>query len=467
LITTAAAAPPAAASPPGAPRAELPALLRLAAPLIAGQAGNQLMSFVDTAFVGRLGPAALGGVGIGNGLYFALTIVGMGCVMGMDPLVAQAHGAGELGHARRIYWQGVRVALLVGVPLTALVSLTPLLLGPAGVNPETAAQTRLYLIGRLPNVVPFLLFSAARSYLQAHDVTRPIVVSMVVSNVVNFFGDALLIYGDEALAWVGLAPLGVPRLGVLGAGLASSASSVLSAVVLARAIAALDAPPDPGRRRADARIILQVFRLGRPLGLQLLAEVGVFALVGVLAGRLGKVPSAGHQVALTLASFTFTVALGVSSATAVRVGQAVGRADTPGARRAGFTGLALGAAFMACSAIAFVSAPRALAHLLSDDAAVIAAAAPLLMIAAVFQIFDGLQGVGAGALRGAGDTRAPLWANLVGHYAVGLPLALLLCFGRGLGAAGLWWGLSAGLITVALGLVARFAVLSARPIARV
>jgi MATE family multidrug resistance protein len=213
--------------------------------------------------------------------------------------------------------------------------------------------------------------------------------------------------------------------------------------------------------------VRRVLALGVPIGLQMLAEVGAFAIASVLVGRLGPTAAAGHQVALTLASFTFTVSLGVASATAVLVGRAVGRDDAPGARRAGFAGLAASAAFMSCSAAAFFFAPTALARILTDQPDVLAVAGPLVRIAAFFQLSDGAQVTAAAALRGAGDTRTPQIANVVGHYLVGLPLAVGLGFAAGWGVGGIWWGLSAGLTFVAIALMARFHVLSKRPIARV
>jgi MATE family multidrug resistance protein len=210
-----------------------------------------------------------------------------------------------------------------------------------------------------------------------------------------------------------------------------------------------------------------LLRLGVRIGLQLLAEVSVFAVASVLCGAIGKQAAAAHQVAITLAAFTFCVALGIAAATSVRVGFHVGRGDTPAARRAGFLGLGLGTAFMTASALTFLALPAPLASVLTDDAAVVGAAAPLVMIAAVFQLSDGAQTVAAGALRGAGDAQAPLLANVAGHYAVGLPIAVALGFTADLGAPGIWWGLCAGLTAVAASLTWRFAALSSRPIRRV
>lgn len=439
------------------PESQLRPLLRLSAPLVAGHAGSQLMSFVDAAMVGRLGKVALAAVGIGNGLYFAMTILGMGCVLGMDALVAQAIGAHEHARARRILWQGVRVAFLVGVPIMGAIALLPLILRPAGVDAETSRATTHFMWARLSGVLPFLLFAAARSYLQATHTMRPIVIAMVVANLVNFVGNWILIYGVDAV--------GIPALGVVGSGIASSVATVASLAVLLRSMP--PAAPDPDRRRHDPELVRKILTLGFPVGLQLLAEVGIFATTGVLAGRISSDAAAAHQVALTLASFTFTVTLGFASATTVLVGKAIGRGDTPAARHAGFLGLKAAAAFMTLSALAFVIFPGPLARILTTDASVIAAAIPLLQIAAVFQLSDGTQVVAAGALRGAGDTRAPLIMNVVGYYGVALPILIGLGFGLGWGAPGLWWGLSAGLTVVAVSLTVRFARLSSQAIARV
>jgi MATE family multidrug resistance protein len=201
------------------------------------------------------------------------------------------------------------------------------------------------------------------------------------------------------------------------------------------------------------------------VGLHLAAEVGVFALAGLFAGKLGEVSLAAHQIALMLGSVSFTVAVGIGSAGSVRVGGAVGAGRPRAARRSGLIAFGAGVAFMSCSALFFFLLPGVLARGFTDEAKVIATAIPLIGVCAVFQISDGIQGVGAGVLRGLGDSHVTFFANVVGHYAVGLPLALYLAFGRHLGVVGIWWGLSAGLTSVALVLFVRFWRLSARPVA--
>jgi multidrug resistance protein, MATE family len=461
--------------PPSAPapapvqegrRSELKGLIGLAVPLVAGHAGQQLMSFVDTAMVGRLGPAAIGGVGIGGAIFFAMTVIGMGAVLGMDTLVAQAVGAGEHERARRILWQGIHIALGMSLPVTALIVLATLALEPLGIEAETAREARRFLFSRLPNVTPFLLFAAARSYLQSAGGARTVVVSTIAANVANVIGNVLLVFGDGGLRSLGLPGLGLPALGVVGSGLSSSIAAGVSFLVCAYGIRAIPAPPDPDRRRADPALRGKILRLGAPIALQIFAEVGAFTIASILAGHMGSGPAAGHQLALTLASFTFTVTLGLSAATSVRVGQAVGRGDTPAARRTGFLALGVGTAFMTVTAASFLLFPGALARILTDKPEVIAAAVPLVQIAGVFQLSDGAQVVAAGALRGAGDTRTAQRANLAGHYLIGLPIAVGLGFAAGMGAPGLWWGLSAGLTVVAVALTVQFQRLSRGPLAR-
>jgi len=443
---------------------ELRELAALALPLCVGHAGMHLMSVVDTAVLGHYRDVSMAGAGIGGGVLFAFMVLGMGTVMGMDTLIPQALGAGENRRARQLLRSGTRLALLLSLPLAALIGLAAFLLPMTPMHEEVASEASAYLIGRLPGVVPFLVYTAQRSYLQAHHVTRPIVIAMVIGNLVNLAADWVLVMGDPGLVAIGLPAVGLPAMGAMGAALATSAVALCSFFVYWLAVKKLDrgTPPPP----SDPALARSIVRLGLPIGLQLVAEVGVFALTGVLAGTLGKMPAAGHQVALALASLSFSMAIGVGAATSVRVGRAVGAGDGWAARRAGGQGISVGAVLMGTSGLFFILMPRPLAGLFTDDPAVMDAAVPLIQIAAVFQLSDAIQAVSAGALRGAGDTRFSFVANLFGHYAVGLPVAAGLGFAAGLGAAGLWWGLSFGLTAVAVAQSIRFARLTSRPIAR-
>jgi MATE family multidrug resistance protein len=423
------------------------------------------MGVVDTAIVGRAGAVANAGVGLGNNLYLAVAILAGGIMHGVDPLVSQALGSGDPVRARRLLWQGNWLALALAAAFALPFLAVPHLLVPLGIEPVVADAAGGYLLWRLPGFPFFLLYVSARAYLQAHGTTRPMVVAIVAANVLNVPADLLLVFGGATLpAWAGPLRL-VPALGAPGAALATSLCTAAQVAILALAVRGV-ALPARARvdRRPSARDQRAALAVGLPIGLHMGAEVGMFALVGFLAGRLGAVPVAAHQLAISVASLTFTVAVGFGEAGSVRVGRAVGGRDRAGARRAGLVALGCGAAFMTVSAVVFLLFPGAIARAMTDDPAVLAAALPLLRIAALFQISDGVQAVGAGVLRGAGETRFTFLANVAGHWALGLPAAVLLGFGAGLGVTGLWWGFVLGLTAVAAALLVRFVRVSAREI---
>ncbi|MBM4375301.1 MAG: MATE family efflux transporter [Deltaproteobacteria bacterium] len=434
-------------------REEARALFGLAWPLAVSLTGNAALGFVITALVGRVDPTELAGVAIGNGIFFTATISAAGVVFGIDPLLAQALGAREGARARAILRSGLKLSLALALAAIAVVLVSPCALPLAGVDAATTDAARRFLWARAPGVLPLVVVITLRSYLQARLVTRPIVLSMVAANLVNALLAVPLVLGDRGLAMAGLPALGLSGHGALGAGLATSGATFAQLAVMALGFRALE----PADGEGDTTVPLgSLLRLGLPLGLTLLAEIGAFTVAGVMAGRMGPLAASGHQVALSLASMSFTASMAIGDATSVRVGMAVGRGDTPGARRAGFVGLGLATAWMSLTAAVFAFGGEAVARLVSDRPEVIASAAPLLLVAAAFQLFDGAQVVGAGALRGLGDTRPAQWANLVGYYAVGLPLAWFLGFRAGHGTAGLWWGLCVGLAIVAVALVLRF-----------
>ncbi len=415
-------------------------LLRLAAPLAAQQCGFVLMNTVDALMLGRYSDAALAGAGVGNNLLFGVTVIGMGVVMGLDTVVPQALGAGRTADARRALDAGLRLAVLVGLCATLVVFATPLVLGVAGVAPEVVHEARPYIYLRAVGVVPFLASVALRSYLAAHARTRPLVVAVVVGNLVNAGLDLLFIYGAN--------------MGVLGAGTATTIVQLLTLALYLAAARSLDGTAP--RARSTAADLREIAGYGWPVGAQLFLEVGIFGVATVCAARLGEHPADAHAIALQLSSFTFSYSVGVASATSVRVGRAVGAGDLALARQRGLQGLRVGLAGMACFAALFLALPAALASAFTSSPVVVAQTVPLLQIAALFQLSDGGQAIGAGALRGLGDTRATFTGNLLGHYVIGLPLVLALGFSAGLGVNGLWWGLSAGLTATALYLNARF-----------
>jgi multidrug resistance protein, MATE family len=271
-------------------------------------------------------------------------------------------------------------------------------------------------------------------------IVRPVMIALFTANVLNVVANWILIFGN----------LGAPAMGVRGAAWATVISRVGMAGFLLGVILYRERRERPSLRETPLGIELARLRrlvtLGLPAATQITLEVGVFAAATALAGRLAPASLAAHQIAINFAAFTFMVPLGVSSAAAVRVGHAVGRRNLAGASRAGWTALLFGTAFMAGAAVIFITLPHVLIGAFTRDLGVIEIGVSLLFVAAIFQLFDGIQAVATGSLRGLGDTRTPMWWNLAGHWGIGLPLGYTLCFVLGFGVIGLWWGLSTGLM---------------------
>ncbi|HEX4446619.1 MAG TPA: MATE family efflux transporter, partial [Polyangiaceae bacterium] len=292
---------------------ELRALLRLSVPIALTQLGFVAMSLVETAAVGRVSVDDLAGAGIGRSVGFATIVVGMGVAMGLEPLAAQAIGAGEPGRAWQGFVTNLRATLLVWPVAMAAAFAVTLSLPVLGLEPAAVLRVRLYLLGQAPGFAAMLAFVSTRIFLQAHGRTTPALVGTIVANVVNVPVTNLLVRGDDALRSLGLRPRGLPALGAFGGGIAFSvASFVLLAFVVAAALAYRPRTPAPRLALATA------YRLGLPVGLQMLAEVGAFSIVALLSGALGPEVASAHNIALGLASFSFMGALGVSGATSVR-----------------------------------------------------------------------------------------------------------------------------------------------------
>ena len=441
-------------------REELGSLLRLSWPITVAQLGLMTMGLVDTAVLGRVSVTELAGSSIGRAVSFAAITPAMGIAFALEPLASQAVGAGEPAQAWSSLGATSRAVLLASVPLIAMGLASLFALEACGVDPEVASRARAYALTQSPGMVLSLVYLAHKTFLQAHGKTRPALVASAIANVVNLVVCNLLVRGDDVLVSFGVNPVGLPRMGAFGAGLAFSvAAAVMAAIVVVASGKLRPRVPSP------PVAVREVVKLGAPVGFQLLAEVGVFALCTVLVGRFGSAAVSAHQVALGLASFTFMGAVGFSGGAAVRVGYAIGEGRSP--RRAGLVGLACGAAFMALAGVVFAIVPDGLVRLFTSDAEVVALGARLVIIAAFFQLFDGLQAVAGGALRGAGDVRYPFVATVLAHWAVGFPAAVFLGFTCGLGVRGIWWGLASGLITVSVLLVGRFLRLTRGVIARV
>jgi MATE family multidrug resistance protein len=419
-------------------------MLRLAAPLALTELGWLAMSFVDTVMVGRLpdSAAAIGAVSVGSTLFYAIGIFGSGTMLGMDTLVAQAYGARRLEECHRAMWNSLYFAGMISPLLMAGVLATIPLFPRFGLTPDVVAHTVPFLKALVWSTLPLVLYFGLRRYLQAMHIVKPVVFALVSANLVNLAGNWVLVYGH----------LGFRARGVPGSGWSTCISRIYMVAVLALAAVYYDRKRQSGLWAASRRLewwrIRQLLRLGLPAALQLLLEISAFATATILIGKLGAVPLAGHQIALNVASFTYMVPLGISSAAAIRVAHAVGAGDAHGAARAGWMALLFGAGFMSCAGLTLFLFARPIARIYSPELAVVSSGATLLVVAAVFQLFDGLQVVATGALRGVGNTRVPMLVNLAGYWALGLPLGTWLCFGSKWGAIGMWIGLCLALVVI-------------------
>jgi len=436
---------------------ELRATVRLALPVVLVQVGLMAMGVVDTVMVGHVSARVL--AALGNLYFFNVIVLSNGTLMALDPVVAQAVGARDMDAVSRAVQRGLVLALLLSV-VTAL-----LLLPVHGVLVLTRQQTEIipdttaYVRVSIPGIVPFLVFVVFRQTLQALHRVAPMVWTIVGANLTNAGLNWIFVYGH----------LGSPAMGAAGSALATAASRWLMAIALVLlAWPTLRPHLLPFRRETlQRRRLWRLLQLGVPIGLQQLLESGAFGAIGLMMGMLGTTEMAAHQIAISLAALTFMVPLGVSSAAAVRVGRAVGARDGIRAKLAARAALVCGMGFMAMTALLFLTAPRHLAALFTRDAGVIALAGLLIPIAGVFQIFDGAQAVGAGVLRGLGDTKAPLIGMIAGYWLIGLPVSLALGFHTALRAAGLWWGFVASLGIVAVFLFLRMRVLFGRDVRRI
>jgi MATE family multidrug resistance protein len=423
-------------------RRELRPMLALAAPLVIAEVGWVSMGTVDTLMVGRLGAESIAAAGLASMIFFTVAVFSMGLLLGLDPLVAQAFGAGRLDECHRWLVAGVWTAIGISLPSVGAVYALRAALVFWGLPTGVLALTELYLGVLVWSLPPFLFYVAFRRYLQAMNIVRPVTMTLIVANVVNAAANWMLIFGHY----------GAPTLGLRGSAIATVIARSFMAVALLAVILINDRLRDTPLA-FDVSRIRSLVRIGLPAAGQVLFEVGVFALATALAGRVSADALAANQIALNMASLTFMVPYGIGSAGAVRVGQAIGRRDPLGARAAGWTAIALGVAFMALASSLFLTFPAALVRAYTTDERVVAIGVALLFVAAFFQLFDGLQGVTTGVLRGAGDTHTPMFWNLGGHWLVGLPLGYYLCFRLGRGVVGLWWGLSAGLVICGVALL--------------
>ena len=431
-------------------RREFPPTVRLALPLVLAELGWMSMAIVDTVMVGHLpdSATAMGAVSLGSNIFMVLALFGAGLLMGLDTLVSQAFGAGQREDCHRSLINSIYLSVALTPLLAAPVWLLPKLLRSMQIDPAILALAIPYTNALAVGLFPLLLYFAVRRCLQAMNMVRIVAFALITANIVNAVGNWVLIYGK----W------GAPAMGAVGSGWSTALARLYMAAVLIIYLLWYDARHRTDLLKTPVDIdlprIRRLLTLGYPAALQFTLESGVFALVTALIARLGPVPLASHQIALNTVAFTYMVPLGISSAAAVRVGQAIGRKDPRAAGDAGNTAIFLGAAFMTCASAALLIFPHAIARMYTPATDVIRATTFLLGAGAAFQLFDGIQTVATGALRGAGDTRTPMLCHLIAYWIIGLPLGYWLCFTLNWGAFGLWAGLSLALILIGVVLLA-------------
>jgi MATE family multidrug resistance protein len=423
-------------------------MLALAGPVIAAEVGWVAMGVVDTVVVGPLGPSAIGAVGAGTILYMTVVMIGFGMLLALDTFIAQSFGAGRIDECHRWLFAGVHLAAILSLVLSGLSLGAVALLPYVGFHPDVLANLTPYMANIIWSTPPLMAYVVFRRYLQAMNIVRPILVALVVANLVNLAANWILVYGR----------FGFPALGVVGSAYATVFSRLVLAVFLFGVIVLRERERPSGLHDVPFAVdwprVWKLVRLGAPAAGQILLEVGVFAAASALAATIAPAAVAAHQIVLNIVGLIFMVPYGLGTAAAVRVGQAVGRRDSGGVRAAGWTALALATATMALSALLFAVAPRLLLRGFTTDPAVFEVGAGLFLVAAVFQLFDGMQTVTTGALRGLGNTQTPMFVNLIGHWVIGLPFAYVLCFERHWGVQGLWAGLAVGLILIGSTLLA-------------
>ncbi|HET9327478.1 MAG TPA: MATE family efflux transporter [Candidatus Eisenbacteria bacterium] len=426
---------------------DLRALVRLAVPIVTVQVGIMLMGVVDTIVVGHVSARELAAASLGHLYVFGLAVFGIGTLWSLDPIVSQAMGARDHQGASLGIQRGVALACLMGALITLACLPAPWVFRVLGQPAEVVPRAAGFVWMSAPSMIALLLFVTLRQALQAMKHTRAIVITIVAGNVVNLLLNLVFVFGG----------LGLPAMGAPGSALSSTIGRwFMLALLLQLSRAELGPMLRPFRRESFAWTpIVATLRLGLPIGIQASVEFTTFASITVMAGWFGAEAIGGHQVAINLASLSYMVPAGIGSAASVLVGHAIGEGDSAHARRVAASALLIGASFMVLMALLMLAIPGLFARAYTSVPGVVAIAVALIPIAGLFQVFDGVQVVAAGVLRGAGDTRAAMLANVLGFWLLGMPVSLWLGFRSQLGVTGLWWGFVAGLGAVAVFLTAR------------
>lgn len=397
------------------------------------------MNFVDTVMAGNLSAQDLAAIAVGGAIYFPFIMLAAGVLMALTPIVAQLLGARNITDIGRNVRQGLWLSQMLALPIFLIVRNLGIVMPLLDVTPEIIPVALGYLDAISWGIFPIFAYMALRFFSEGLSITRPGMYFALVGVFVNIAGNYILMYGK----------LGFPEMGAIGCGYASS----LVAFVMFFCMLLFTASFDSFKRfdlfgtfrLPEWNYLKEVLSIGIPIGISSAMEVTMFAVVSLLMGSLGTNAVAGHQIAINFAAITFMVPLGLSTAITTRVGNAAGAHSYSEARKRGLLGVGMCVTFMACTAIIMFLFPEYITSIYTDDSSVQSVAVGLLYMAAIFQISDGLQVGGFGALRGLKDTKIPMYVNLISYWIVGLPLGYYLGMVQQIGPQGLWMGLIAGL----------------------
>jgi MATE family multidrug resistance protein len=437
-------------------RPDITATLKISLPIIIAQLGTVLMGVADNIQVGKLGAAPIAAAGIANSVFFLIAIIGMGTLSVIAPQVAAAYGKDDKQECSHLLRTGIRLGLYFGLGLCLIIVLLSYNFHLFKQTPEVEdlAVEYLQIIG--VSVIPMLFFLAIKQFSDGLSYTKVAMVITIIALVLNVFFNWVFIFGN----------LGMPAWGLNGAGFATLLVRVFMAVSMflyifrAPVFRAFVMPPPTSYSYLP--LMRRVLKLGLPGGFQLFFEVGAFSGAAIIAGWLGTVPLAAHQIAINLASVTYMVAAGIAAAGGIRVGQAFGMGSQPKIIRAGTVSLTLAIVFMSITCILFLTLNHFLVRLYIQDIEVVGIATSLLIIGGFFQLSDGVQVVSLGILRGIEDVNIPTVIALIAYWVIGLPVGYVLAFTFNMNVQGIWIGLLAGLTVSAVLLTFRFYKLSAK-----
>ena len=426
----------------------------LAYPVIIGQLGFIMMGVVDSIMVGELGAVPLAGASLGNSMFILIFIIGLGVSMSVTPLIAILVGAKRFQECGIYFRQSLIVNIVLGLILMSVVFFTSNLFEylnqPLAVAEQASSYTKIIAL----SIMPAMLFHTYKQFIEGFSIMKPAMIIAIVANIINAFANWVFIYGN----------IGMPALGLNGAGWATFFSRVFMAFVIMLYVMNKEYfkqfDVNFHFKKINFPVIKKILSIGLPSGFQYFFEVGAFSFAVIMIGWLGTNQLAAHQIAINLASITFMVVLGISAAGGIRVGNKVGKKDVVEVRKAGFTAVIMGASIMFTFGIIFIVLNEFLPTLYIDNEDVIRIASSLIVIAALFQISDGIQGVGIGVLRGLTDVKIPTLITFIAYWVLALPIGYIFGFVFHFGVEGVWVGLLLGLTASATMLTIRFNIKS-------